>query len=88
MNWFRRFRHGNFDVKDIHHSSYGRHIVENIDEIYQKIEENCHVSNYDISKELSIDHKTVLELRKAGYTKKLDVWMLHDLTVKNLMDLI
>jgi len=34
--------------------------VENVDKIFQKIEENRHVSNYDITKELNINHKTVL----------------------------
>jgi len=35
-------------------------------------------------KELNIDHKTVLNhLEKTIYKKKLDVWVPHDLTVKN-----
>ncbi|KAG5348438.1 SETMR methyltransferase, partial [Acromyrmex charruanus] len=81
------FRDGNFDVKDAYRS--GRPIVENVDEILQKVKENRHVSSYDIAKELNIDHKTVLGcLRKAGYIKMLNVWMSHDLTVKNLMDRI
>jgi len=43
-----------------------------------------HISSYD--KELNIDSKIVLNhLKKVGY-KKLDVWVSHDLTVKNLMD--
>jgi len=47
--------------------------VEN-DEIFEKIEENCHVNSYDIAKELNIDHKIILGyLRKAGHTKKLYV---------------
>ncbi|XP_067206337.1 histone-lysine N-methyltransferase SETMAR-like [Linepithema humile] len=83
-NWFRRFRDGNFDIKDAPRS--GRSIVENVDEIFQKIEKDRHISSYDIAKELNIDHKTVLgHLRKAGYTKKLDVWVPHDLTLKNVM---
>jgi len=45
------------------------------------------MSSYDIG--LNIDHKTVLgHLRKAEYTKKFDVWVLHDLTLKNLIDWI
>jgi len=58
VNWFRRFRDENFDIKDVFCS--GCHIVENVNEIFQKIEENRHVSNYDIAKELNIDCKTVL----------------------------
>jgi len=36
---------GNFDVKNTLHSY--QPIMENIDKIFQKIEENCHVSSYD-----------------------------------------
>ncbi|KAG5340239.1 INDY1 protein, partial [Acromyrmex heyeri] len=36
-----------------------------------------------------IDHKTVLNhLHKVGYKKKLDVWVPHELSVKNMMDRI
>ncbi|KAJ0171629.1 hypothetical protein K1T71_013179 [Dendrolimus kikuchii] len=39
------------------------------------------------SGELGIDHKTVLaHLKKAGYTKKLDIWVPHELTERNLMN--
>jgi len=53
VNWFRRFRGGNFNVKDALLS--GRLIMENVDEIFQKIEGNRHVSSYNIAKELNID---------------------------------
>jgi len=41
-----------------HAFCYSRFIVENVDEIFPKIEENHHVSSYDIAKELNIDHET------------------------------
>jgi len=83
--WFARFRSGNFDVKDAPRS--GRPIVEKVDEIPQKIEEDRHISSYDIAAELNINQKIVLNhLHKAGYKKKLDIWVLHELTVKNLMN--
>jgi len=67
----------------------GRPIVKNVDEIFQKIKENRQVNSYDITKEININHKTVLgHLRKIGYTKKFDVWVSHNLTLKNLMDRI
>jgi len=49
--------------------------MENVDEIFQKIEENHHVNSYNTPKELNINHKITISrhLRKAGYTKKLDV---------------
>jgi len=63
----------NFDVKNA--LRFGRSIVKNVDEIFQKIEENHHVSSHNIIKELNFDHKIILRhLRKAEYTKKHDIW--------------
>ncbi|KAG5346731.1 SETMR methyltransferase, partial [Acromyrmex charruanus] len=68
--WFARFRTGNFDVKDEPRS--GR------PEIMEKVERDKHVSIVEITKELGIDHKTILNhLHKVGYKKKLDVWIPH-----------
>lgn len=83
--WFARFRSGNFEVKDEPRS--GRPHVENFEEIFKKIHEDRHISTRDIAEELNMDQKTVLNhLKKAGYTKKLDVWVPHELSLKNLMD--
>lgn len=85
QNWFARFRSGNFDVND--EPRPGRPIVEKVDEILLKIEVDRHISSRDIAMELNIDHKTVLKhLHKNGYQKKLDIWVPHELTLKNLMD--
>jgi len=47
------------------------------------------VSTVEITRELGINYKTVLNhLHKAGYKKKLDVWVPHDLSVRNMMDRI
>jgi len=43
----------------------------------------------EIARELGIDHKTVLNhLHKVRYKKKLDVWIPHELNVRNMMDRI
>ncbi|XP_020298171.1 histone-lysine N-methyltransferase SETMAR-like, partial [Pseudomyrmex gracilis] len=85
QSWFKRFQSGNFDVKDAPRS--GRPITEKVDEIMKIIEQDRHISSHEIGKQLNIDHKTVLNhLQNAGYKKNLDVWVPHDLTVKNLMD--
>ncbi|XP_011051581.1 PREDICTED: histone-lysine N-methyltransferase SETMAR-like [Acromyrmex echinatior] len=82
--WFRRFRSGNFDVKDVSRS--GRPIVENVDKIMEIVESDRHVSTVSIAQELNIAQKTVWNhLNKAGYKKKLDVWVPYELTQKNLM---
>ncbi|GFW94575.1 histone-lysine N-methyltransferase SETMAR [Trichonephila clavipes] len=70
--WFRQFRSGIFDVKDVPRT--GRSIVDNVDKITEIIEIDRHVSSRGIAQELKIDHKTVLShLRKVGLKKKLDV---------------
>lgn len=85
--WFNRFRSGNFDVEDVPRS--GRPITGKADEILQLIEVDRHASTQDIADALNIDQKTVWNhLKKAGYSKKLDVWVPHDLTQKNLIDRI
>ncbi|GFW51227.1 histone-lysine N-methyltransferase SETMAR [Trichonephila clavipes] len=80
--WFRRFRSGIFEVKDAPRTC--RPVVENVDKITEIIEVDQHVSSRRM---LKIDHKTVLNhLRKVGLKKKLDVWVPHQLTPKNMMD--
>ncbi|KAJ0184081.1 hypothetical protein K1T71_000504 [Dendrolimus kikuchii] len=60
---------------------------DKIDAIFEKVEQDRHISSYDVAGELAIDHKTVLaHLKKAGYTKKLDIWVPHELTERNLMN--
>ncbi|GFS68459.1 histone-lysine N-methyltransferase SETMAR [Trichonephila clavipes] len=84
---FRRFHSGIFDVKDA--SRTGKHVVENVDKITEIIEVDWHVSSRSITQKLKINHKTVLNhLRKVRFKKKLDVWVPHQLTPKNMMDRI
>ncbi|KAJ0176860.1 hypothetical protein K1T71_008039 [Dendrolimus kikuchii] len=83
--WFKRFQSGNFDIKDARRS--GRPVTYKIDAIFGKVEQDRHISSYDLAGELGIDHKTVLaHLKKAGYTKKLDIWVPHELTERNLIN--
>jgi len=66
-----------------------RPITEKSDEIIVKVERDKYVSTVEIARELGIDHKTVLNhLHKAGSKKKLDVWIPHELSVRNMMDRI
>ncbi|GFU90162.1 histone-lysine N-methyltransferase SETMAR [Trichonephila clavipes] len=83
--WFHRCRSGVSNVKDA--PCTGSPIIENVDKITEIIEFDRHVSSCSIIQELKIDHKTVLKhLCKVGFRKKLDVWVLHQLT--NMMDRI
>ncbi|GBP46258.1 hypothetical protein EVAR_30387_1 [Eumeta japonica] len=58
----------NFDIKDEPRS--GRPVMDKVDAILEKVEQDRHISSYDIADELRIDHKTVLShLKKAKHTK-------------------
>lgn len=51
------------------------------------MEVDPYISSRDIAVKLNVDHKTVLNhLLMLGYQKKLDTWVPHELTLKNLMD--
>lgn len=53
------------------------------------VQSDRHVSTASIDQELNIAQKTVWNhLNKAGYKKKFDVWVPHELTQKNFMDRI
>ncbi|GBP37376.1 Pickpocket protein 28 [Eumeta japonica] len=61
---------GNFDVKDELFS--GRPITDKIDAILEKVEEDRHISPYDIAEDLKIDHEPVLtNLKKPEYPEKV-----------------
>ena len=56
---------------------------------FVKISIKTDISSVNIGMKLEIDHKTVMNhLRKAGYKKKLDVWVSRKLSVKNMIDRI
>lgn len=85
--WFRRFRSGNFDVEDAARS--GRPIEANVDEIQNKIMEDQRITTRQIAEELHIAHSTVSrQIKKLGLTKKLDIWVPHRLSDKNVIDRI
>jgi len=87
QKWFVRFRSGNFDVKDRPRSDWP--VTEKVDEILQLVEQDRHMSCQEIANALRINHVTVWNhLKKAGYAKKLDVWVPHELTQRNLIDRI
>ncbi|XP_032679751.1 histone-lysine N-methyltransferase SETMAR-like [Odontomachus brunneus] len=55
----------------------------------EKVERDKHMNSMEIARELDINYKTVLNhLYKAGYKKKLDVWVPHELSIKNMIDRI
>ena len=84
QRWFDRFRSG---VVDVEVSKIHPVLVAETDKIVEIIQVDRHVSICSIGKELDIENKTVWNhSRKIGFQKKLDVWVPHELTQKNLSD--
>ncbi|GBP81452.1 hypothetical protein EVAR_64019_1 [Eumeta japonica] len=64
----------NFVVKVEPRSS--RHVPDKVDAVLEKLEQDRHISSYDVTEDLEIDYKTVLtHLKKHEFTKKLDAWV-------------
>ena len=61
---------------------FGRPVTDKISAIFEKVEQDRHISNYDTAEELDFDHKTVLHHLPGTQTfvwKKLDISVPHDL---------
>lgn len=85
--WFARFRSGNVTLKDC--SRTGRPVTIDDAEILDKIKSNRHVTTREIARSMCVDHSTVAKRLKAKHiTKKLDKWIPHDLSKKNITDRI
>ncbi|GBP45069.1 hypothetical protein EVAR_33174_1 [Eumeta japonica] len=77
QNWFKRFQSGNFDFEECKSRLQqdepcpSRPVTDEVDAILEKVQQDRHISSYDIAEELGIDRKTVLtHLKKAEHTKK------------------
>ena len=58
QSWFKRFQSENFDVNDATRS--GRPHTDKVDAIFEKVEQDRHISSYDVARdETIIDHKAV-----------------------------
>ncbi|GBP23550.1 Putative uncharacterized protein FLJ37770 [Eumeta japonica] len=75
QNWFKRFQSGNFDVKNEPRS--GQPLTDKVEAILKKVKEDRHISS-NITKELEIDHKTVLiRLKKSWILQKISTLEVH-----------
>ncbi|XP_024222499.2 histone-lysine N-methyltransferase SETMAR isoform X1 [Bombus impatiens] len=85
--WFRRFRTGNFNLKDEDRS--GRPSTTDIDLIKAYLDENPKSSLREIEDALNIPRTTIHEyVTKLGYVNRYDVWLPHHLTESNRMNRI
>ena len=74
-------------MKDLSRS--GRPLTQKADKTLQLNAIDRHASCQDIADALGINHQTVWNhLKNAGYAKKLDVWVPHELTARNLNNCI
>lgn len=85
QRWFARFRSGNMNLEDATRS--GRPSTTDDDQILAAIEVDRHLTTREIAKRFNIAHTTVAKhLKQLGMTKKMDVWVPHELSEKNILD--
>ncbi|XP_015437444.1 PREDICTED: histone-lysine N-methyltransferase SETMAR-like [Dufourea novaeangliae] len=76
QNWFKKFRSGDFSLKDDQRS--GRPTEVDDDQIKAIIEEDRHITVREIAERLNVSHTTIENhLKCLGVAKKLDIWVLH-----------
>ncbi|XP_039762017.1 histone-lysine N-methyltransferase SETMAR-like [Pararge aegeria] len=83
QNWFAKFRSGNFDVEDAPRS--GRPVEADKDAIKALVDANRRITTREIGERLNLSNSTVYgHLKGMDLTSKLDVWVPHVLTERNL----
>ncbi|GFX81051.1 histone-lysine N-methyltransferase SETMAR [Trichonephila clavipes] len=83
QNWFAKFRSGNFDVEDAPRS--GRPVEADKDAIKALVDANRRITTREIRLRLNLSNSTVYDhLKGLGLSSKLDVWVSHVLTGRNL----
>ncbi|KZC08453.1 Histone-lysine N-methyltransferase SETMAR [Dufourea novaeangliae] len=76
QNWFKKFRSGDFSLKDDQRS--GRPTEVDDDQIKAIIEEDRHITVREIAERLNVSHTTIENhLKCLGLAKKLDIWVPH-----------
>ena len=83
QNWFAKFRSGNFDVEDAPRS--GRPVEADEDTIKALIDANRRITTREIAERLNLSNSTVHDhLKRLGLISKLDIWVPHVLSERNL----
>ncbi|GFV38164.1 histone-lysine N-methyltransferase SETMAR [Trichonephila clavipes] len=83
QNWFTKFRSGNFDIEDAPCS--GRPVEADTDAIKALVDANRRITTREIGLRLYLSNSTVYDhLKGLGLSPKLDVWVPHVLTERNL----
>ncbi|CAK9826900.1 Histone-lysine N-methyltransferase SETMAR [Anthophora retusa] len=83
QNWFAKFRSGNFDIEDAPRS--GRPVEADKDTIKALVDANRRITTREVGERLNLSNSTVYaHLKGLGLTSKLDIWVPHVLTERNL----
>lgn len=84
QNWFAKFRSGNFDLQDA--ARGGRPVEADDDKIQALVDANRRVTTREIAERLNLSNSTVHDhLKGLGLVSKLDIWVPHILTERNLL---
>ncbi|GFV79187.1 histone-lysine N-methyltransferase SETMAR [Trichonephila clavipes] len=83
QKWFAKFRSGNFDVEDAPRS--GRPVEAEKEAIKALVDANRRITTREIGLRLNLSNSAVYDhLKGLGFSSKLDVWVPHVLTERNL----
>ena len=78
QNLLKKFRSGDFSLKDGQHSGRPSEVDDDI--MKAIIESNRHITVREIAKQLNVSHATIENhIRRLGHVKKLDIWVPHKL---------
>ena len=60
-------------------------VTDKISTIFEKVDQERHISSYDIAEELGVDHKTVLRhLLRLGTRKKMAFGYYHMISLREI----
>ncbi|XP_066247087.1 histone-lysine N-methyltransferase SETMAR-like [Euwallacea similis] len=83
--WFVKFRGGEFNLEDRQRS--GRPSSVDDDQIKVLITQNPRSTTHDTAQKLKVSNSTIYDhLMRLNFVGRLDVWVLHELSERNLMD--
>nr|APL98298.1 putative DD34D transposase [Bactrocera tryoni] len=84
QNWFAKFRSGNFDLEDAPRP--GRTLEADVDKIKSLVDANRRITTREIAERLNLSNATVHKhMKRLGLISKLDIWVPHVLTERNLL---